>query len=390
MFEVFYVSDGKLYKSTMGGSRQIRCGAVDNYRRTAMEIQKNREWKTQGTGAHFMGVDVPKFEEDDINTSVEAIAFDNDERLIYAATLELSCAIYAQNTKNPEEAEEYITRRTDTRIYHMDYDPVGKLIVVSANDGYLEKHLALCNEEKADYRMITEGDSVDITPSFSLKDNNIIYFSSAGFYIDRNKGGAKYSSYAICRYDLVLNEICEVLSDEKYDFIYPRHTEDGKLYYIRRAKLSRSGPGLLDIVLAPFRFLRAVFGWMNFFTQRYSGESLVKGTSGPNRAKNREKNEREIFIEDNLINAEKAFKENKLAGEKYPGIAPKSWELVSLDMDGSVEIVRRGVLNYTFDNDGRLIYSNGRYILRDMPGGEEVICEADIAKSLCVRGSGEL
>ena len=326
-----------------------------------------------------------RLEERDIRTSVEAAVTAGEERLIYASTLETDCAIYAKNPRNPEEMDRYITRLVNTRIYHMDYEPASKMIVVSASDGYLEKHLALCNEEKANYRLITDGDCVDITPSFSLMDNNIIYFSSAGFYIDSSRGGAKYGSYAICVYDIADNELHEVLSDEKYDFIYPRQMADGQLYCIRRLKQASGGSGqtLLDIVLAPFRFLRAVFGWANFFSQRYSGESLTKGRGGPNPAKNREKNERDIFIEDNLINVEKTFKENTLAGEKYPGIAPKNWELVTIGQDGGIKVIKRGVLNYAFDNGGRLVYSNGKYILRDSPEGEEIICEAEVARSLC-------
>ena len=388
MFDVFYVTGGKLFGAVNGTSKRIPCGAIDNYRHTILEIQRKKEWKTQGTGAHFMGASAPRFEEKDINAGVEAVVSVNDERLIYASTLERDCAIYAKNPNESADAEEYITRLTNTRIYSMDYDPIDKLIVVSASDGYLEKHLALCNEEKANYRMITEGDCVDITPSFSRKNNNIVYFSSAGFYIDRKRGGAVFSSYAICTYDLILNELQEVLSDEKYDYISPQQTADGELYCIRRVKQQSLGGGkiLLDILLAPFRFLRAVFGWANFFSQRYSGESLVKGKTDPNPAKNRDKSEREIFIEDNLINVEKVYKENMLAGEKYPGIAPKSWELVSFEADGKVEVVKRGVLDYCFDRNGLLIYSNGKYIITVQPDGEEIICEADVAKSLCCRG----
>ena len=385
MFDVFYISDGKLFKAANGAGKRIACGAVDSYRQTIMEINRKKEWKTQGAGANFMGVAMPRIEERDINVSVEAIVTTSDERLIYAATLETDCAIYTKNLKNPDDVDIYITRLVNTRIYHMDYDPADKLIVVSASDGYIEKHLALCGEEKANYRMITEGDCVDITPSFSRKDNKMIYFSSAGFYVDKKKG-AIYSNYAICSFDLILNELNDVFSDEKYDFIYPRQMADGKLYCIRRPRQQsgNNGISLLDIVLAPFRFLRAVFGWANFFSQRYTGESLTKGKSGPNPAKNMEKSEREVFIEDNLINAEKTFKENSLAGEKYPGIAPKNWELVSLGTDGSVEVIKRGVLNYTFDSNGLLIYSNGKYILRQQPDGDEIISEAGVAKSLCI------
>jgi len=385
MFEVFYVSDGELYRAANGDSQRILCGAIDNYRQTVMEIHKRHEWKTQGAGAHFMGTAAPKLEAEDIHTGVEAVVSVNGEGLIYASTLETACAIYAKNPKDAKAGEKYIAKLVDTRIYHMDYDPVDQRLVVSASEGYLEKHLALCGVDRANYRMITEGECVDITPSFSLKDPNMIYFSSAGFYMDR--GRAIYSGYAVCKYDLVRNELCEVLADETHDFLYPRQTADGKLYCIRRKKQSpgRGGASLSDVILAPVRFLRAVFGWANFFSQRYSGESLIKGKGGPNPAKNREKNPREIFIEDNLIDAEKALKENKLAGETFPGIAPKSWELISIDTGGDITVIKCGVLNYTFDKNGGLVYSNGKYILRVLPDGEEIICEAEVAQSLSTR-----
>lgn len=138
-----------------------------------------------------------------------------------------------------------------------------------------------------------------------------------------------------------------------------------------------------DLALAPWRVLKAVGGWLNLFTQRYGGESLKKSSGGLNPSKYSSKSEKEIFIDGNLVNVEKALAENALQGEKYPGVAPKSWELVTLEPDGGVTSRKKGVLDYTFDPEGRLVYSNGRYILRLLHSGEEeIIGKANLATNL--------
>ena len=70
----------------------------------------------------------------------------------------------------------------------------------------------------------------------------------------------------------------------------------------------------------------------------------------------------------NLIDAEKALKEN--SGEENPGIIPKSFELCRLS-GGEIEVVKRGVIAYTFDPDGNVVYSNGNTIVRINPDGKE-------------------
>lgn len=387
MQNVYFVSVGKLCAETGGRATPLASDTIETYRSTVREIGKRREWKSTGSGAQFLGVATAVQSDRDIATSVEAVACVAPDKLIFAATLEDSCGLYSKNPHNPDEPEGYIVRRQNTRIYHIDYDPVEHLLAVSASEGHLEKHLALCGEVKANFRFVTEGDSVDITPSFSLRDNRVIYFSTAGFYIDRSsrRGGVHYSAYSISRYDMRTDDIDEVTADEKYDFLLPREDRDGVLHCIRRPRKlqEEKGPTLLDVLLMPVRLLRAIFGWLNFFTQRYTGESLLKkGGSTNNPAKDRDQSDEDFFIEGNLVHAGQAQRENALKGEKYPGTAPASWELVRLGAAGAVTVLKKGVLDYSFDAQGGILYSNGKYILRiDPEGDEEVICEAKVARS---------
>jgi hypothetical protein len=140
----------------------------------------------------------------------------------------------------------------------------------------------------------------------------------------------------------------------------------------------------LDILWIPLRLLKAIFGWLNFFSRRYAGEALLKGREGgSNPAKYQNKSEEEIFIEGNLINADQALKENIRQGEKFPGIAPKSWELVLVGEGGRAEVIRKGVLDYAFAGED-LIFSNGKYLIRRRGQEEEVLCQAKVATSIAL------
>ena len=118
----------------------------------------------------------------------------------------------------------------------------------------------------------------------------------------------------------------------------------------------------LKILYAPFKIIRAVIGWLDFFTQRYTGESL-KSTSGANPAKARQKSEEELFVEGNLIKAQKALQQNQSAGEKFAGVIPRNWELIQYSADGEQKVLKRGVLGYALNIEGSLYYSNGKYLI---------------------------
>ena len=93
----------------------------------------------------------------------------------------------------------------------------------------------------------------------------------------------------------------------------------------------------------------------------------------------KQKSEEEIFIEGNLINAQKTLTENQKSGEKFPGIAPKSWELMKMTRDGKISSIKKGVLAYRLSKDDEIFYSNGKHLIKISPQkSEELICEANL------------
>ena len=388
MKDLYYLAQGKIFRVTNQQKTQLPSEAVEKYRRNIREINKNKAWKTSGTGAMFMGVYDELEADQHTYAQVESFLVLDAQNLLYAANLENSCGIYLRDLPEAEAADRFILRRNDTNIFNIDYQPTSKKIIASVSDGGIEKHLALCSSDSTTYHIITEGESVDIHPHFSRQNPDLVYFSSAGIYYNPHKGTAHFSNYALSTLDLASGEITEILSDETYDYLHPKEDPSGRLHCLRIKKgpAKNKGTRIIDILLAPIRLLKAIFNWLNFFSQRYSGEPLTKQTSGHNPAKSQAKSAEEIFIADNLINAEQALKENSQQGEKYPGIAPRSWELMARQADGSFASVKKGLIDYSFDNQGQLIYSNGRYIIRRQADGtEEVLSEANIAVNLCLR-----
>jgi hypothetical protein len=361
--------------------------AVEKYRRNIMDIYKRKEWKSSGQGALFMGGLHPPGEAaaEEINAQVEALYLLDEENLLYGANMENSCGIYVKDPREPQAPDRFILRRTDTRLFYLDYEPGDKLLALSVSDGPLERHLALCHSDKGDFQQLTEGESLDIMPAFSRRDPQTLYFSSAGIYFDPRRHTAVISSYAINRLDLRSGAISEVAAEAAYDLLRPREAADGALYCLRRPKQAKTGGGFspLDIVLVPFRLLKAIFSWLNFFSRRYTGESLTTRSGGVNPAQYQQKTAEEIFIEGNLINAARTLKENTQQGDKFPGIAPKSWELVRFKEGGGWETVKKGLLDYSFGATGDIVYSNGKFIIRlPQEGGEEKLCPAHLATGL--------
>jgi hypothetical protein len=109
----------------------------------------------------------------------------------------------------------------------------------------------------------------------------------------------------------------------------------------------------------------------------FGGEPLRSG--GKNPAKSRTADERKIFVEGNMIKAQK-----KRSEDSDDGIIPSGWELIKNE-NGAEKVLKKGVMDYVITDDGDIIYSNGSAlrILRKN-GKDEKICKLSLANSLTV------
>lgn len=364
---VVCIADGKMEYISGGKVQHLSSQKLKSYRQNLERIKESYDWKTSGSGAQFMNQYNPyeRYDTEKINFALTGLAYDG-EQLYYSAVVDQISGIYTKSYEDDKSAEGLITSTQDIGIHNLSYKD-GKLAAGVSGRGR-ERHIAVFTLPRGDYDILTEGDTFEENPCWSGTEN-ALYFTVAGYSC--GKAPAELGPRSIVKYDFDRGTMEEILDNPQWDCLKPQSGSDGSLYYIKRPYRQPGSGGnlLLDIILAPFRFIRAVGGWMNVFSMRYSGKPLR--SDGHNPAQAKEKSEKELFIEGNLVKAEKNLKEAEQKGEKFPGIAPSDWVLIKLSPDGEETVLKKGVLEFTLCGNGDILYSNGKNIVCLSPDGEE-------------------
>lgn len=376
MTTLYYISGKQLYKFQNNQETTLNCQAINQYTKNLQSIKERKAWKTEGSGAMFTGMTDDST--DDFNAIYPtAIALMSDDMLAYSARLQEGTAIQSWQTN--AIAEGLILRKNNFQVFDMAYDATHRRIIASASDSryvspFGERHLCVLPLDGGRTQFITEGECQDKNPSIDPTNPTVIYYDSCGLAF--NKDSTVFSPRQINRLNLTTGELDTLLSDNKYDYFLPQMDKQGNLYVIRRPYHEYTSTNPLDVLknllLSPFKILKAIVGWLDYFTKRYAGESLK--TSGANPARSQAKSEEELFIEGNLIKADRHFAKNQADGDKYAGFIPKSWELLKIH-DGQTTTIKKGVMAYCLTDDG-VIVSNGKSLIKIHDGQEELITHA--------------
>ena len=365
--ETVFFSDGEgLWAIRDGEVLPLASGRLEQYRRNLEEIRQRRQWKTDGPGAAFLG-QTPTGEAPEVRPRIGGLAL-AEGSLYYTIHLDGVGSLCRRDPLDDTKPEGLVVSRRGMETFGLCWN--GASFATTAAEGSA-RHLAFFTLPRGDLTVVTQGETVESTPSWS-QDCQQVYFSSAGFGRDASGRPAGLGPRALCRLDPNTMELFDLYGEAGRDCLSPQEGPDGLLYFLRRPRRenARSG-GAADLVMAPVRMARAVGGWLDLFTRRYAGEPLRSG--GDAKAKNRP--EEELVIEGNLIRAGKVLEENRSRGEAYPGIIPASWELARMDprRGGDPETVCKGVLAYLLLPDGDILLSNGRHLLRRRADGSQVL-----------------
>lgn len=364
------------------------CHYLEKYKKNREMLQQKNAWKTEGMGAAFRGMQ-PRpghdLEAIDARAAVNGISFASNDKVIYSLSVENYSGIFLKNPKDDAETEGHIIHDNKTQFLNLDYNRRTDEIVVSVQDGHWQRHLALFEPKSARYRTVTEGDCFDENPVWGKAAPRSVYYDSAG--VGKDGAGRVFGvgEKVINRLDLDSGTITELVSIPKYDCVLPKVNCQDTLYFVKRPhqKPGARGMSFKDFLLIPFRLARAIFVWIEFFTIRYTGQPLSSAGSDPAQAKQRDP--KEIFINGNMVNAEQALRENRARGEAFPGVAPRTWELMRREKDGELRSIKKGVIDFDLSGDNDLIYSNGKYIIRmDRSGKETVIDTIDLVSRVRV------
>jgi hypothetical protein len=222
------------------------------------------------------------------------------------------------------------------------------------------------NGDGNDLTELTEGDSLDLAPSFEQGTTRRIVFQSAGVARTREGQAVGVGPFAIRRLDLDRGEVDTVAEDEGFDFLGPRGLADGTTIAIRRPHTGRGGASFWastkDFLLFPARLLYALFQYLNFFSARYAGKPLTTA-GGPKQ----ETDARQMMVWGNLMEATS----QEEGDDDTPAVVASSWTLVRLHADGRTDTLARGVLAFDVASDGTVVYTNGNGIYRLGAGGKK-------------------
>jgi len=376
MKKLLYISGNAFFIKTDESTGEYSSQKIKQYIKNLKSIKDRDKWKTSGVGARFMGAyQLDDSEEDPVDVRLNGAALCGEE-IIYSATLGEMSGVYK---KTPESTgdEGHVFSSNNLQVYKLSFS--GDNCAVSVG-GMFERHIAMLELSTGELRELTEGDVQEDYPSFS-KDGRKIYFSCAGLAMSAQGHPVGLGPFGIIKYDINANDMDEIFADEKYDYISPKEDMQGNIYFIRRPYKHENGNLLKDIVLFPFRILAAIFGWLNFFSIIYGGESLRGGKSSKGE-KAKAKSEKDLFWEGNIIKAQETERQNKRAGEKHPGIIPRSWELMKADKNGDLSCVKKGVMDYAVCENGDIIYSNGRAVIKICGGDEQLLEKCRLAYNL--------
>lgn len=380
---IAYLAQGKV-RLKIGNEppRTIESPYANQIREREVRAQQRNSWKAQGggflSGAMLWGQrGAAQGPAPVLVTSISGSA--DKGRLIYSLESGSLCALLA--TENFGNEERRLWNNNNFKLQHVHACSRTGDLAFSATHSNGTANIGVMFKDENSVKELTEGDSVDTSPQWVPGKTRKLVFQSAG--VGRNRQGhfLALGPFSIQELNLDTAEMNTLLEDAKTDFLAPRITEDGSLYYIRRPYAPTEGinpwRAVKDFFLFPFRLLYALFQFLNIFSMSYTGRKL--STAGDTQA--RELDMRQMMIYGNIIRAQQGGE------DEAADLVPSSWQLARRRGGGKEEILARGVLAYDVGADGSIVYSNGSAIFTLTADGrkERIVSERMIEQVVLLR-----
>lgn len=372
--KIYCISEGELNLIENGKSRIITCERIKNYIDTVTKMRQRDEWKTTGKGAKFMGVAPKEYETGNRMLYLRSVG-NYGGKLIYSTFIDGMGGMYLKDSDSGDETYVFANKEFDIT----DICAEGDKCVIVAGLGNYERHIGIADINTGGVNQVTEGFTSETHPFISKTDSNKIYYTAMGYARDNVGNVVEKSPCSICCYNESTGELDDIISDDNFDYIKPSDDKEGNLYYIKREyqPTKKKSNLLMDILLFPVRIVKAIGGFLSVFSMAFGGEPLRTGGSNPSKTKNPD--ERELFVEGNMIKAQK-----QLSDDSEEGIIPSGWELIKNEK-GRETVLKKGVMDYHITDEGEIVYSDGAFVrIIRADGKTEKLCKIKLANSIAV------
>ncbi len=293
---------------------------------------------------------------------------DDDDTLYYVLAVGDTRGLFRRHLA--EDREVRLFHRTSWSCHGFAYNPADKRLILAVQNANGSAHLEVCDDEGTRRGTITDGDCVDSSPSLVPGRSRTVVYQSSGVARHPQSGQMMALGHGCVHLlDYGSGHMEVLLDDPKHDFVAPRMDAQGVLYAIRRPadkpQRERAGLALKDTLLMPLRLLKAVFGYLNFFTMVYGKEPL-RSAGGP-RTPELDQDLGQLWLHGRMIELSKVKGDAQYAGNLVPG----NWELVRVARAGApAEVLARHVAGFDVREDGTLVYTNGFDII-ELDGGQK-------------------
>lgn len=361
---VAYLSKGKLFLQKPNEAiEQIHSDYIQNVIDRDEQSKQLHGWKENTSwGTAFAGNKGPKEFKDSVSIEFVSADFDHHSNKLYYFLRDDSFGGFFQYDLN-EKKEQRLLHKQNLSFQDLSYNASNNKFLCSSRYDNGISNIVMMASDGSSYSEITTGDSFDTAP-YWVNDKQVVY-QSQGHARSTQGYVMAYGPSSIQLLDMESAEITPVLENPDFDFLQPQVCSQGNLYFIQRPfKMPKydNSQALLDILLFPFRLLRAIFHYLNFFSLIYSNKPLTTA-AGPQQ----QVDAKEIILQGKRINAEKALqKEKGVIG--VPSLVPSSWKLICRNKQGQETVLCTNVSSFKIGDNDEIIYSNGCGIFLLQPG----------------------
>lgn len=352
---IAYLAKGKLFSKTKDNQiEDIQSEYIQKLIDRTEKQQQQHGWK-EGTSWGTTPVGgVRQFSADNIDIEFTSAEIIPDNKILYFLKGKGFGGLFRYDMESKQELR--ISHHQNLDYTDLNYNAERNKILCTSRHSSGVSSIVMMDENGDASRELTGGDTEDVSPYWLSDGDSQIVFQSMGLARSSEGYVMARGPASIQLLDTEKGEVSPVLENDNYDYLDPKVSKEGELFFIRRPYETphyKTSNLLMDTLKFPFKLSRAIFHYLNFFSLMYTREPLTSASSPYVEA-----DMKEIMLKGKRINAEEALKKgHNIQG--VPSLVPKTWELVRRNKNGTEIILANSVSSYDLDDNGNLIYTNG-------------------------------
>jgi len=359
-----YISAGHLYLvDDQGEAHEVKSEFAANLEEKAEKIRTKEMWKSGGdSGAMGMSPWGPGAGwSDDFSVAFTSVSKGKEEGSIYYFLRTPSVGgLFRYEVEEKEERR--IFHKEAAYVSDIEHHPKSKFLTgsLSSEEG---SNIVMFENSSFGFRPLTEGDSVDALPSWNMEDQVSVVYQSAGLGRDSEGHVVGLAPCSIEQVNVKTGDHQVLLEREEKDLLSPKKTKDGVLYYIERpyehgATTMSMGKSAKELAMLPFRVAKTGYLIVDSLSKLFRKKPLIE--SG-RKYEHSGKNEK-VYLKGAVIDLSKSAKTS--GKDDASSVVPSTWVLRTLQADGEGEELANCVLDYDLNDDGEVLYTNGKSIFK--------------------------